>query len=117
MPKSSARWIEKERNLLKVAVSRARRALIVLGHSRMEKLGSPTLASLNLYMRREAARNESKGSKFAGFRKDSISEQRLLDAIQHRNLSPYAKLELERYELDFALLEKGIKLKAYITLT
>ena len=41
MSKSSARWTKKERNLLSVAVSRARRVLIVLGHPLIGDLGSP----------------------------------------------------------------------------
>ncbi len=53
MSQSGARWIEKERNLLNVAVSRARRALIVLGHPLITDLGSPTLASLRAYLRDE----------------------------------------------------------------
>ena len=110
MPKSGARWIEKERNLLNVAVSRARRALIVLGHPLIGDLGSPTLASLRVYLRDEVARNEGAGSPSAEFRTDSASEQLLLDAMQLGNLLPYAKPEVEGYELDFALLEQGIKL-------
>ena len=39
MAPSAASWIEKERNLLNVAVSRARRALIVLGHPLIRDLG------------------------------------------------------------------------------
>jgi very-short-patch-repair endonuclease/RecA/RadA recombinase len=110
MSKSGARWIEKERNLLNVAVSRARRALIVLGHPLMGDLGSPTLASLRVYLRDEVARNEGTGSPFAEFRTDSTSEKILLDAMQLQDLLPYGKLEVEGYELDFALLEQGIKL-------
>ena len=110
MSKSGARWIEKERNLLNVAVSRARRALIVLGHPLIGDLGSPTLASLRVYLRDEIARNEGAGSPSAEFRTDSISEKLLLDAMQLRDLLPYAKPEVEGYELDFALLEQGIKL-------
>ena len=110
MSKSGARWIEKERNLLNVAVSRARRALIVLGHPLIGDLGSPTLASLRVYLRYEIARNEGAGSPSAEFRTDSISEKLLLDAMQLRDLLPYAKPEVEGYELDFALLEQGIKL-------
>ena len=110
MSKSSARWIEKERNLLNVAVSRARRALIVLGHPLMGDLGSPTLASLRVYLRDEVARNEGSGSLSAEFRTDSTSEKILLDAMQLQDLLPYSKLEVEGYELDFALLEQGIKL-------
>ena len=82
MSKSGARWIEKERNLLNVAVSRARRALIVLGHPLMGDLGSPTLASLRVYLRDEVARNEGTGSLSAEFRTDSTSENILPDAMQ-----------------------------------
>ena len=114
MSKSGARWIEKERNLLNVAVSRARRALIVLGHPLIEDLGSPTLASLRVYLRDEVARNEAAGSPSAEFRTDSTSEKLLLDAMQLRDLLPYAKLEVEGYELDFALLEQGIKLNVEV---
>ena len=110
MSKSGARWIEKERNLLNVAVSRARRALIVLGHPLMGDLGSPTLASLRVYLRDEVARNEGAGSLSAEFRTDSTAEKILLDAMQLQDLLPYGKLEVEGYELDFALLEQGIKL-------
>ena len=110
MSKSGARWIEKERNLLNVAVSRARQALIVLGHPLMGDLGSPTLASLRVYLRDEVARNEGTDSLSAEFRTDSTSEKILLDAMQLQDLLPYGKLEVEGYELDFALLEQGIKL-------
>ena len=114
MARSGARWIEKERNLLNVAVSRARRALIVLGHPAIEELGSPTLASLRFYLRDEVARNEGIDPSSAEFRTDSASEQRLLDAMQLRDLLPYAKLDVEGYELDFALLEQGIKLNVEV---
>jgi len=110
MSKSGARWLEKERNLLNVAVSRARQALIVFGHPLMGDLGSPTLASLRVYLRDEVARHEEPSSPAAEFRTDSLSEKILLDAMQLQNLLPYGKLAVEGYELDFALLEQGIKL-------
>ena len=110
MSSNGARWIERERNLINVAVSRARRALVVLGHPQIGELGSPTLASLRVYLLDEAARNERGDSPSAEFRTDSASEQLLLDAMQLRNLVPYAKRDVEGYELDFALLEQGIKL-------
>ena len=114
MVRSGARWIEKERNLLNVAVSRARRALIVLGHPAIEELGSPTLASLRVYLRDEVVRNENTGPSSADFRTDSASEQRLLDAMQLRDLLPYAKLNVKGYEMDFALLEQGIKMNVEV---
>ena len=80
----------------------------------MVDLGSPTLASLRVYLRDEVTRNEGAGSPFAEFRTDSTSEKLLLDAMQLRNLSPYAKLEVEGYELDFALLEQGVKLNVEV---
>ena len=55
-------------------------------------------------------RNEGVAQPSAEFRTDSRSEKLLLDAMQIRDLLPYAKLEVEGYELDFALLEQGIKL-------
>ena len=114
MAPSGARWIEKERNLLNVAVSRARRALIVLGHTLIRDLGSPTLASLRAYLRDEVTRNEGAGTPVAEFRTDSTSERFLLDAMQLGDLLPYAKLDVEGYELDFALLEQGIKLNVEV---
>jgi very-short-patch-repair endonuclease len=110
MSESGPRWVEKERNLLNVAVSRASRVLIVLGHPLIGNLGSSTLASLRAYVRDEVNRNEGAGSASAEFRVDSMSEKILLEAMQLGDLLPYAKLEVEGYELDFALLEQGIKL-------
>ncbi|MCY4497255.1 MAG: AAA domain-containing protein [Rhodospirillaceae bacterium] len=110
MPRNSARWIEGERNLLNVAVSRTRRALIVLGHPSIGELGSPTLASLRAYLRDELGREANDAPPLAEFRIDSRSEQLLFDAMQHHNLRPYGKLNVEGYELDFALMEHGIRL-------
>ena len=114
MANSGARWIEKERNLLNVAVSRARRALVVLGHPHIGDLGSPTLASLRVHLRDGVPSDEDTGSRSAEFRSDSTSEKILLDAMQLRDLLPYPKVGVEGYELDFALLEQGIKLNVEI---
>ena len=97
-----------------MAVSRARRALIVLGHPLIRELGSPTLASLRAYLRDEVTRNDGAGTPVAEFRTDSTSERFLLDAMQLGDLLPYAKLDVEGYELDFALLEEGIKLNVEV---
>ena len=110
MPRSSARWIEGERNLLNVAVSRARQVLIVLGHPSIGELGSPTLASLRAYLCDELGRKTDDAPAVAEFRIDSRSEQVLLDAMQRHDLRPYGKLNVEGYELDFALIEQGIRL-------
>ena len=48
------------------------------------------------------------------FRTDSTPERFLLDAMQLGGLLPYAKLDVEGYELDFALLEQGIKLNVEV---
>ena len=114
MTPSGARWIEKERNLLNVAVSRARRALIVLGHPLIRDLGSPTLASLRAYLRDEVTRSAGAIPPAPEFRTDSTAERFLLDAMQLGDLLPYAKLDVEGYELDFALLEQGIKLNVEV---
>ena len=117
MSKSGVRWIEKERNLLNVAVSRARRALVVVGHPLMEELGSSTLASLRAYLRQlgeDLARDPARESPSADFRTDSVSERLLLDAMQMAELAPFAKLHVEGYELDFALLEQGIRLNVEV---
>ena len=71
---------------------------------------SRTLASLRAYLRDEISQNDGSAEPFAEFRTDSRSEELLLDAMQLRDLAPYAKLNVEGYELDFALLEQGIKL-------
>lgn len=110
MSRSGTRWIEKERNLLNVAVSRAKQALIVIGHPNIGVLGSPTLTSLREYLRETVAGNEGAVEIIGDFRTDSRSEELLLAAMQLQGLSPYAKLNVEGYELDFALLENGIKL-------
>ena len=121
MSKSGARWIEKERNLLNVAVSRGRRALIVLGHPLIGDLGSKTLASLRAYLRDEVTRNEGAGSPSAEFRTDSMSEKLLLDAMQLRDLLPYAKLDVQGMNWTLHCWNKGSswtsRLTAISTLT
>ena len=97
MSQSGARWIEKERNLLNVAVSRARRALIVLGHPLITRFWesqpwprcAPTCATRSPGMKARVRRS-------AEFRTDSTSEKLLLDAMQLGDFLPYAKLEVGR---------------------
>ncbi len=111
MLRTGARWLERERNLLNVAVSRARVALIVVGHPSVGQEGSPTLASLRTYLCDEVGRLvDADVGGTAEFRIDSDAEQRLITAMQLNDLEPLAKLNVEGYELDFALMEQGIKL-------
>ena len=114
MPRNTARWVERERNLVNVAVSRARTALIVIGHSGVKDLGSPTLGSLRTYLRDEMSLDKAPEEPAGQFRTDSLSEELLLRAMQLGNLLPHAKLNVEGYELDFALMEQGIRLNVEV---
>ena len=96
--------------MLKVAVSRARSRLVVIGHPRIGEIGGSTLASLRTYVRDEVSSERTAESASASFRTDSEAERLLLEALQVEGFSPYAKINVEGYELDFALLEQGIKL-------
>lgn len=110
MSERATAWIERERNLLNVAVSRARRALVVVGHPLIAELGSPTLAALRFYLREDVGANRADTAQSAQFRVDSTTERLLLEAMQLSDLEPYAKLTEQGYEMDFALLDEGIKL-------
>jgi very-short-patch-repair endonuclease len=106
MWENSLLWIEREKNLLNVAVSRARSSLVVLGHPLVSKFGGPTLSSLREYLRKSHQNNTLHST----FRTDSHAEKLLLDAMQMRRLSPLTKLDVEGYELDFALSNDSMKL-------
>ena len=104
--KTGGRWIERESNLLNVAVSRARQSLVVLGHPTAGRLGCRTLESLRAWLKEEAGENALS----AQDRTDSASEGALLEAMQFQGIPPEAKLNVGGYELDFALREDGLKL-------
>ena len=111
----TASWVERERNLVNVAVSRARRSLMVLGHPEIGAAGSPTLASLRSYLVEAQTRDdEAEHSPSAKFRTDSESEARLLAAMRNAGMHPSAKLFIQGYELDFALLEQGVRLNVEV---
>lgn len=112
MWENSLRWIEREKYLLNVAVSRARSSLIVLGHPLVSKFGGPTLSSLREYLRKPPEKDEK--TPYSTFRTDSHAEKLLLDAMQLRGLSPLTKLDEHGYELDFALLDNGMKLNVEV---
>ena len=107
-------WIEDTRNLINVAVSRARRSLIVIGHPEIDQLGIPTLGSLRAYLRNEVAAERQTPSAISNFRADSRAEQLVFVGMRDSGLKPYAKLNVAGYELDFALLDEGIKLNVEI---
>jgi len=106
-PPKTARWIENQRNLLNVAVSRARKALIIFGHPEAATmLNVPTLVSL-----RQAAIEGLPEIEATTWLVHSESEKRLKDALCEIGLNPLLKPVEEGYELDFALLvEPSFKL-------
>ena len=112
--KRTASWVERERNLVNVAVSRARKSLMVLGHPDIGAAGSPTLASLRSYLAESRTRDDAEHSPSAKFRTDSESEARLLAAMRNAGMRPSAKLLVQGYELDFALLEQGMRLNVEV---
>ncbi|MCP3912974.1 MAG: DUF559 domain-containing protein [Actinomycetia bacterium] len=101
---ATARWVEQQRNLVNVAASRARRALIVVGHPTAAiELNVPTLASL-----RKAAL-EGLPYVSADWMVHSEAEKRLRDALWQVGLSPLVKPVVEGFELDFGFDGPGIR--------
>lgn len=95
-----AEWVEKERNLVNVAASRAKQILAVLGSPDIADFAGPTLCSLRAY----SMETEKNGHSSNGFsRVDSKAEHLLLRGLKSSGLMPHAKLLVEGYELDFAL--------------
>lgn len=80
MPAGAAGWIEQERNLLNVAVSRARRTLVVIGHPDLDARRSPTLVSLREHMLAVQKAEGQSGLASAPVRTDSDAE---LDGDHH----------------------------------
>ena len=114
MKQSNRLWIEDTKNLINVAVSRARRSLIVIGHPEIDQLGTPTLGSLRAYLRNEVAAERQPPSADSEFRADSRAEQLVFEGMKDAGLKPYAKLNEAGYELDFAVRYDGIKLNVEI---
>jgi very-short-patch-repair endonuclease len=99
--KSSMKWIEQQRNLVNVAVSRAKQSLYIVGHPLIDSMDSPTLASLRAFAL--ASQDDS----LIPRRVDSHAEQLLLDAMVKIGLSPLSKIDVEGFELDFALITQN----------
>jgi len=98
----TARWVEKQRNLVNVAVSRARRALVVFADTAaLQRHPVPTLQLLVAMAggRREAAADVLVESPDL----HSESERRLFLALSELGIPVRTKPIVEGYELDFAI--------------
>ncbi|SVB69928.1 uncharacterized protein METZ01_LOCUS222782, partial [marine metagenome] len=91
-------WVERQREMVNVAVSRAKQLLVIVGHPEMERWGGPTLTSL-----RDYARNYSEDPALTTWLTDSESERRLQTAMREAGLDPQPKILDEGFELDFAI--------------
>jgi very-short-patch-repair endonuclease len=95
----TAQWVERERNLVNVAASRAQRAFIIVGHpTAAAELQVHTIESL----RRAALEGLEPPS--AAWRIDSEAEQRLVEALHIAGFAPLLKWNEEGYVLDIAIV-------------
>ena len=108
--------MEREKNLINVAVSRARQSLVVLGHPEIDAQLSPTLASLRSYLRQVSTDDDDDVMRPAidEIRTDSQAEARLLVAMRNAGFQPRGQLYVQGYELDFALQEHGRRLNVEV---
>ena len=113
MPRGAANWIEQERNLMNVAVSRARRMLVVLGHPDLDAVRSPTLASLREHIRTVEIEG-GVGASRVPVPTHSDAERLLLEAMRLRGLTPLGKVDVEGFELDFALMGGTVMLNVEV---
>ena len=92
------RFVEQTRQMINVAVSRAKQLLVVVGHPDMATWGGPTLTSL-----RDYAKTVAEDPGLATWQTDSEPERRLLTALRVAGFAPQLKVPVEGFELDFAL--------------
>lgn len=102
----ASKWVQSERRLINVAVSRARETLIVIGNPDISIFECPTLTSLHMYAKTVDDFTDSR----IGPRIDSESERRLYDAMLKAGLDPLSKVDVEGYELDFGLIRGNQKI-------
>ena len=114
MPPGAAAWIEQERNLMNVAVSRARRMLVVVGHPDPDTERSRTLASLREHILAVESAGGPRASRAAPTHVHSDAERLLLEAMRQRGLAPLGKVDVEGFELDFALLDGSAMLNVEV---
>jgi very-short-patch-repair endonuclease len=100
----ASKWVQSERRLINVAVSRARETLIVIGNPDISIFECPTLTSLHMF----AKTIDNFADSRIGPRIDSEAERRLYAAMLKAGLDPISKVDVEGYELDFGLI-KGDK--------
>jgi very-short-patch-repair endonuclease len=98
--RQAAKWVQSERRLINVAVSRARETLIVVGNPDIGAFECPTLTSLHMFAKTVHEFADSR----IGPRIDSEAERRLYEAMLSAGLDPLSKVDVEGYELDFGLI-------------
>ena len=122
MPNSALAWMEIERYLINVAVSRARRSLIVIGHPRIDAVRSPTLHGLREYVLGENWGADPAADDAAGAAGDGsgagvdmeAARRCARQAMEARGLQPLADFSAAGYELDFALDEGDVRINVEI---
>ena len=103
-------WVEKERHLVNVAVSRARQTVVVIGHPDVAQLDNPTIASLRSEYRHELEDSSLQPHRASSVQIDSGAERLLYDAAMRAGIPLTSKADVGGYELDFAIETPKVKL-------
>lgn len=99
----TARWVEEQRNLVNVAVSRARRALVVFADTiNLAETPVPTLHALVGLAARTTPAAAAADAMTDIAALHSEAERRLFEALARLGHAPVLKPVVEGYELDFA---------------